>query len=210
MDIVDRLKYFMNLNGIAISQFADTCQIPRPTMSQILNGRNKKISDELIGKIHSAYPTLSIMWLMFGEGNINNSVQDIVTESPITVNDPTLIGNNVATDSVNRHTIPEPDYFTSSEIGHSKAKQDVNSLINFDFQHSPSDQAPKVNIDTDKTNISKQTIGNPTFSDNGNTSDGNLRLSEVNICTSGNKKITNIVVFYSDNSFQSFYPDGIK
>ena len=81
MDIVDRLKYFMNLNGIAISQFADTCQIPRPTMSQILNGRNKKISDELIGKIHSAYPTLSIMWLMFGEGNINNSVQDIVTES---------------------------------------------------------------------------------------------------------------------------------
>ena len=83
-------------------------------------------------------------------------------------------------------------------------------MINFDFQHSPSDQAPKVNIDTDKTNISKQTIGNPTFSDNGNTSDGNLRLSEVNIRTSGNKKITNIVVFYSDNSFQSFYPDGIK
>ena len=44
----------MDNQQIAISQFADNCQIPRPTMSQILNGRNKKISDELISKIHAA------------------------------------------------------------------------------------------------------------------------------------------------------------
>ena len=30
------------------SQFADKCRIPRPTLSQILNGRNKKISEEII------------------------------------------------------------------------------------------------------------------------------------------------------------------
>lgn len=210
MDIVDRLKYFMNLNGIAISQFADTCQIPRPTMSQILNGRNKKISDELIGKIHSAYPTLSIMWLMFGEGDINNSAQDIAAESSIPVSDPILTGDGVTKDSVNRHSIPEPDYFTSAEIGHSKGTQDANSLINFEFQHSPSDQAPKTNRAVDQANISKKTIGNPPLNDNENPVDGNLQLSDVNIRTSGNKKITNIVVFYSDNSFQSFYPDGIK
>ena len=60
----------MDNQQIAISQFADNCQIPRPTMSQILNGRNKKISDELISKIHAAYPELSILWLMFGEGEM--------------------------------------------------------------------------------------------------------------------------------------------
>ena len=67
MDIASRIKFFMNSIGVGSSLFADTCQIPRPTLSQILNGRNKKISDELIGKIHDAYPQLSVLWLMFGD-----------------------------------------------------------------------------------------------------------------------------------------------
>lgn len=68
MDLVGRLKLFLNQNGIANSQFADTCGIPRPSLSQLLNGRNKKVSDELISKVHAAYPQLNIMWLMFGDG----------------------------------------------------------------------------------------------------------------------------------------------
>ena len=51
MDIVSRLKLFLEQNGIANSQFADTCEIPRPTISQLLNGRNKKVSDEVIATI---------------------------------------------------------------------------------------------------------------------------------------------------------------
>ena len=70
MDIISRLKRFLEQNGISNSQFADTCEIPRPTLSQLLNGRNKKVSDEVISKIHSAYPALNIMWLMFGDGEM--------------------------------------------------------------------------------------------------------------------------------------------
>lgn len=70
MDIVTRIKYYMNSQNIGSSQFADACDIPRPTLSQILNGRNKKISDEIIRKIHQAYPDLSMLWLMFGEGEM--------------------------------------------------------------------------------------------------------------------------------------------
>ena len=70
MDLVSRLKFFLHHNGITNSTFADTCDIPRPTLSQLLKGRNKKVSDELISKIHSAYPTLNIMWLMFGDGEM--------------------------------------------------------------------------------------------------------------------------------------------
>ncbi len=61
---------FLEQAGISNSQFADTCDIPRPTLSQLLNGRNKKVSDEVIGKIHRAYPTLNVMWLMFGDGEM--------------------------------------------------------------------------------------------------------------------------------------------
>ncbi len=91
MDIVTRLKSFMTALNIANSQFADTCHIPRPTISQILNGRNKKISDELIGKIHDAYPQLSVMWLMFGEG-------DMLINSNIQISEP-KIGDNVSFDN---------------------------------------------------------------------------------------------------------------
>lgn len=70
MDIVSRLKLFLEQNGISNSQFADTCVIPRPTLSQLLNGRNKKVSDEVISKIHAAYPALNILWLMFGDGEM--------------------------------------------------------------------------------------------------------------------------------------------
>ena len=61
---------FLDQTGISNSQFADTCEIPRPTLSQLLNGRNKKVSDEVIAKIHRAYPSLNVMWLMFGDGEM--------------------------------------------------------------------------------------------------------------------------------------------
>lgn len=69
-NIATRLKLFMEHMNVSNSQFADTCGIPRPSLSQILTGRNKKISDILIGQIHAAFPQFSIMWLLFGEGNM--------------------------------------------------------------------------------------------------------------------------------------------
>lgn len=78
-DIVSRLKYFLQTMGIATSAFADVCRIPRPSFSQLLNGRNKKVSNEVIDKIHAAYPQLNMMWLMFGDGEMlgpNANIQD--------------------------------------------------------------------------------------------------------------------------------------
>ena len=72
----------MQRSGINNSQFADTCEIPRPTLSQLLNGRNKKVSDELISKIHRAYPGLNIMWLMFGDGDMFVPNENYGTTTP--------------------------------------------------------------------------------------------------------------------------------
>lgn len=65
-----RLKFFMDHKGYTSSIFADMCGIPRPSLSQLLTGRNKKVNDVLINLIHQANPELSILWLMFGEGNM--------------------------------------------------------------------------------------------------------------------------------------------
>lgn len=67
-NVAIRLKGFIDAEGLTHSQFADTCGIPRPSLSQIISGRNKKISDVIVGQIHRAFPDLSILWLMFGEG----------------------------------------------------------------------------------------------------------------------------------------------
>ena len=68
--VATRLKLFIDTNDLSSTQFADMCGIPRPTLSQILSGRNKKISDILVGQIHKAFPDLSVVWLLFGEGPV--------------------------------------------------------------------------------------------------------------------------------------------
>ena len=83
-NIATRLKLFFEFRGLSYSQFADSCGIPRPTLSQIISGRNKKISDKLVGQIHAAYPSLSVMWLLFGEGEMmvqDAAMRDVQGES---------------------------------------------------------------------------------------------------------------------------------
>lgn len=67
-NVAFRLKGFIDSQGITNSQFADLCGIPRPSLSQLLSGRNKKISDVLVAQIHKAFPKLSVLWLLFDEG----------------------------------------------------------------------------------------------------------------------------------------------
>lgn len=67
-NVAIRLKGFIDSEGLTHSQFADKCGIPRPSLSQLLSGRNKKLSDVFVGQIHRAFPDLSVLWLMFGEG----------------------------------------------------------------------------------------------------------------------------------------------
>lgn len=69
-NVAIRLKGFIDEMGLTNSQFADQCGIPRPSLSQLLTGRNKKISDVIVGQIHAAFPRLSVLWLLFGEGDM--------------------------------------------------------------------------------------------------------------------------------------------
>lgn len=68
--MVERLKLYIEKRGLMPSQFADAVGMPRSSFSQLLTGRNKSINDITIGKIHAAFPDLSITWLLFGEGDM--------------------------------------------------------------------------------------------------------------------------------------------
>ena len=157
MDIVSRIKTFLSINGIAYSIFADKCDIPRPTLSQLLNGRNKKVSNEVLDKIHVAYPELSMMWLMFGEGEM------------------------------------------MSEIG-----KNITNL-----QSSIFDENEEFNEDIESDDI-KQNHGqdaNPVVEALQSLSMNMVKTQDKSGSSENEKRIVNIMVFYSDNSFESFVPN---
>lgn len=93
-NVAIRLKGFIDEMGLTNSQFADTCGIPRPSLSQILSGRNKKISDVIVGQIHMAFPQLSVLWLLFGEGDMLMSSPVASSSASSASNDSNLFGEN--------------------------------------------------------------------------------------------------------------------
>lgn len=66
--IIKRLSYFLDGKQISKSQFADACNIPRPTLSQLFSGKIRKVGDDIINTIHLTYPEIPMMWLLFGDG----------------------------------------------------------------------------------------------------------------------------------------------
>ena len=158
MDIISRLKLFLEQNGISNSQFADTCEIPRPTITQLLKGRNKKLSDEVISKIHLAYPALNIMWLMFGDGEMFVSQDASSTRdqtSPNLSKTPQHNSGFMGDDSIgpmprNQRTISFGD--NNSDVGNngaaalSNAIQSIAKNANRAAKPSPTGQRQIVNI----------------------------------------------------------------
>lgn len=179
MDIVSRIKYFMNFAQISSSQIADTCKIPRPTISQILNGRNKKISDEIINKIHIAYPKLSMLWLMFGEGDMMLNSNIKISESQ----NPQSISFYDSTNIDNEDIIPTLDFNSDSSENLSE-NQITDSSIDTKPQNDES--------------VATSSIGR------------NAIKAIPPLETDTTKKIVNILVFYNDNSFESFIPSRNK
>ena len=64
-----RLKQFLAAENISQSQFADTIKVVRASVSHVLSGRNNPGYD-FIKAIMTAYPSLSIEWLMLGKGKM--------------------------------------------------------------------------------------------------------------------------------------------
>ncbi|MBD5300491.1 MAG: hypothetical protein HDS17_03330 [Bacteroides sp.] len=183
MDLVSRLKRYLDSRQISVTQFADECAIPRPTGSQLLAGRNKKVSDEIIGKIHGAYPELNIVWLMFGEGNM-------------------LTNANIETS--------EPQ--TEQEVDNYIEKPATNQPIDFtiDFHenlHNETEEKGQVS-----TSVNTFTFASPaeTISDGQSEEipqEEEKPSGSFTVTPGTGRRVTGIVVYYDDCTYESFIPD---
>lgn len=179
MDLVSRLKTYIESIAMPVTQFADACAIPRPTFSQLLSGRNKKVSNELITKIHEAFPELNVLWLMFGQGDM-------------------LVDNNIG--------VLEPQITPKSEFSepqHSTEQSYTSQILQFDetpdFMADNSDAT-----DENEIELSPQTSGSI---EQQNMVHGIGGLQSIALPGDSTKRIVNIIVYYSDNSFQAFVPE---
>lgn len=187
MDIISRLKQYIGYKRIPVTAFADKCGISRPSMSQLLNGRNKKVSHELIQHVHDAYPDLNVLWLMFGQGEMLNDVTGKSNKlADVTDDEATLDNFNVSLPGAGNINTPvdDTDY--------------AGQYLDFSAIEDATEAATTGSMAADKMFRSV----------NGAENDENTPLddAEQSFDVAQPKKIVSIIVYYSDNSFESFGP----
>ncbi|MGN1220463.1 MAG: helix-turn-helix transcriptional regulator [Candidatus Cryptobacteroides sp.] len=72
----NRLQQFLAAENISRSQFADTINVARASVSHILAGRNKPGWD-FITSMMKHYPNLNIEWLLNGTGKMYKTASDV-------------------------------------------------------------------------------------------------------------------------------------
>ena len=188
MDFVSRLKHYLALKGISVTQFADECDIPRPTASQLLAGRNKKVSDEIIGKIHVSYPDVSVVWLMFGEGDmlVNGNIKISEPQNRV---DPTPEIRKTPENKVVSELNAQVYISREKEAEKNEGQDDDGSHQSFGYKDRTfafTDAAPE--------NEDKEPMRDE-------------RQGAIPITPGQGKCVTGIVVYYSDSTYESFVPD---
>ena len=80
----ERLKNWMEIEGLKSSALADSIGVNRATISHILSGRNKP-SIDFFQKLLSTYPDLNSNWLITGIGYMStkNETQDVKVSKKI-------------------------------------------------------------------------------------------------------------------------------
>lgn len=175
-NIAIRLKCFIQSQGLTNSQFADKCGIARPSLSQLLGGRNKKISDVLVGQIHNAYPELSVLWLMFGEGSMLVPAE---------------------TDDCSHSS-------SCQEIGRNGIFDADSDLEDSDFNITSQQESLQPNLKALNTRQkSAKVLENQANDLEIKNAELTMQIEKMR---KNPRKVTQITVYYDDSTFETFYP----
>lgn len=179
-NVAERLKTFIEAKGMTYSQFADMCGIPRPSLSQLLTGRNKKISDILVGQIHNMFPELSILWLLFGEGPMENKgeSQNVSAREQVEQNFPDTL-----------FSLEEPAVSDAKKIIFSSGSQERAEISQGNAVKRSAEQ-------TQHTDLLIQNLQNKI-------KDLQTQLENLK---KNPRKVAHITVYYEDSTFETFFP----
>lgn len=233
-NVAIRLKGFIDSQGLSHSQFSDRCGIPRPSLSQILSGRNKKVSDVIVGQIHRAFPQLSVLWLLFGEGPMLTSLQNSPSDGdesqnigfsrtsnpdfPDSVSSPgegqgfssSLFDDVSEFDSVDYSSVPsQPHVASGAASRNSSISGDAGKI----FRNSGSEIAGNPNANTVDEKFSNvnalNAVQNALQRTKKQLLDSENRIAELQMqiekMKQNPRRVSHITVYYDDSTFETFF-----
>ena len=82
----DRILQIMQKEGLSNVEFAEKLGISTSSLSHIFSGRNKP-SLEVVMRIHKACPYINLNWLLYGDGEMEETTSsishvDLFTQTP--------------------------------------------------------------------------------------------------------------------------------
>lgn len=188
--MVDRIKQVMDYEGLTPAVFAETIGINRSNLTHIFSGRNQPSLD-LAKKILTAFPEIKTEWLIMGMGEMLDSPENKVESAKPAARfvQTDLFAGEVSDTPIQPvapQTIPENQSTASENLQSEKNVQDPKNI--------------KDNVETQKSIPSRRITRNVA-----NIPTENPKRQQKNNSQEV-KTVQKIVFFYSDNTFETFYP----
>jgi len=191
--MIDRVKLLMSVQNLSPAQLATTIGVQRSGISHILSGRNKPSLDFVL-KVLESFPKLSEKWLLKGEGEMfigDQSPKDLFqTEQKKPEDNSTknsgfdekqMLRDEEA--AVYERKIVHPSSDDSKNIVEMGGQQDEKVAGSREQDHFAKDDKVKMQ-------------------------DRNILPKAMNtISKDTQKKITQLIIFYDDDSFKVYHPE---
>ncbi len=191
----DRILTFINSLSISHATFADEIGVQRSAIAHIAKGRNRPSLD-MVYKIIDRYPEVNIMWLLRGEGNMISNTPNVIS-----LQQRQIIPSSPVIDESLKHTLfaqeeeknipvakkeEEIAPVSRSKETSTTAQNTARSYSVNDFDEEEAAETPAVQP---ATPVVKEA---PSIE------------SIIPAAVKKEKKISRIIVFYDDSSYEEF------
>ncbi len=150
MDIAERLSKILKDKKLTANELSKIIAVQRSTLSHILSGRNKPSLD-LIERFYTAFPEISLEWLISGKGSMINRSE----EAPVMPTEQVEVPKQ---DLFNEPVVFKADHVAQSLVNDSEEQAEYTTI-----QPVISDQSLAKTPET----VVKQAIKTIIFYDNG-------------------------------------------
>ncbi len=184
----NRILTLINHLSITSAAFADEIGVQRSAIAHITKGRNRPSLD-MIQKILDRYPDVNVMWLLRGEGNIMSSTPNVISLQQRNVMPSTPVIDN----SLQNTLFAEEENSSEKDVIEQVKTEPIPSPIH--TTPLPQSQPRSYSVDDfeEKTEDESREIKKE-------------RTASVESIlppsVKKDKKISRIIVFYDDNSYE--------
>jgi plasmid maintenance system antidote protein VapI len=191
--MIDRVKLLMSVQNLLPAQLATTIGVQRSGISHILSGRNKPSLDFVL-KVLESFPKLSEKWLLKGEGEM-------------------FVGDQSPKDLFQtEQKKPEDNSTKNSGFDEKQMLRDEEAAVyERKIVHPSSDDSKNI---VEMGGLQDEKVAGSREQDHF-AKDDEVKMQDRNILPKAmnaiskdtQKKITQLIIFYDDDSFKVYHPE---